>query len=346
MTYNHRSRGLNLLKKLGCGICLTGLLFGGAGCTGVYHRLPAPIAKAADIAQGEYYIEAQKFAAGIQRFEPIVTLNPMDGRAHYYLGRFYLAQDQPRKARATLQRAVSLSPRHVDSQFWLGIAYAANKQPAKERKSYIEALKLNSKHVPALVYLGHNLLAQKQYANALKLYDRALEIADFHGQALYNRALALQHLGRYPEEVEAWKVYLEYYPTGPFARRAVRHLNARGNFEYRNYLVCRRVISFKRITFEPAAARITRETQVYLRYLATILERSPKQTLHILAYQKNNPRLAQEKAKQLKAFLLDRLEPADGKRIKISWFGVPEKIEIKGKLFSEAASVNLFTLDQ
>lgn len=296
------------------------------------------------LARGEYYLEAQKYQAGIAVFKKRVAANPDDARAHYYLGRCYLATNKKRSGLKYLKKAAVLNSDKALYHFWLGVAHAANGHSVAERQSYTRALALKPNYVSALVYLGHNQFAAKSYRAALRTYAQALKLAPQHPQALYNRALALKALQRTPEEINAaWRAYLEYYPSGAFAIRAVMHLNAVGNFEYRNYLIGRRTITLPKIRFQPAGADIHKKTRASLNYLGYLVKQSPDLTLQIVVYQKNNRELAETRAKSVKKYLLQRYPAISSQRIKVSWFDVPARIKAGRRTFIEEASVHFFT---
>jgi hypothetical protein len=62
-----------------------------------------------------------------------------------------------------------------------------------------------------------------------------------------------------------------------------------------------------------------------------------------VAYQKDNKRLAELRAKSVKRYLLDRFPEIKSSRLKVSWFEVPEKIKIAKKTFAEDESINFFS---
>lgn len=293
---------------------------------------------------GEYYLQYQKYREGIVTFQEEIARNPTDAKAHYYLGRCYLAEEQPNQALEALKRAVQLDPGQADSHFWLGVAYAVTDNREAERKSYQTALAVDPDHVPALVYLGHNYFEVQDYRQALAYYNRALKIAPDEPQALYNRGLIYREYERTPEEIVAWRIFLENYPQGAHSRQAADFLKTHGVFDYRNHLVGIRTITLNKMQFEPLTADIAKPSRETLDFLGKVFEKQTRFDLHVIAYQKNNKALAKARAQSVKAYLLKRYRTIHPNRIKISWFDVPEKIVVGEKRFDEDEIIQFFCM--
>ena len=293
--------------------------------------------------KGQYYLDKREYRDGMQAFQKEAQTNPEIAETQYYMGRFHLAENDDKKAVKHLKQAVAISPQKAEYHFWLGVAYAANKKLDEERKCYIRVLELDNGHVQALTYLGHNQLEKGEYGSALKTYDRAIELQPENPSALYNRALILNHLNRTPEERLAWRQYLRVHPSGAMARQAVVHLNAFHDFEYRNQLIGKRTLPFKKIAFEPSTSVIKPTSKPTLDFLAMLLKNNPSIDLHIVTYQKNNKTLAEARAKSVKKYLTRRSVGVASSRLIVSWFGLSEEIEIGEKTFMEQESIKFIT---
>lgn len=293
---------------------------------------------------GEYYLQYQKYREGIAAFQAEIAKNPSDAKAYYYLGRCYLAEEEPSRALEALNRAVQLDPGHADSHFWLGVAHAATSNREAERKSYQAALAVDPDHVPALVYLGHNYFEAQEYRQALAYYNRALKIVPDEPQALYNRGLIYREYERTPEEIVAWRIFLENYPQGAHSRQAADFLNTHGVFDYRNHLIGIRTITLGQMQFEPLTADIAQTSRETLDFLGKVFEKQTRFELHVVAYQKNNQNLARARARSVKAYLLDRYPAIRPDRIKLSWFAVPEKIVVGKHRFDEDENIQFFSM--
>jgi len=293
--------------------------------------------------KGEYYLQHGEYREGIATLKKALTCHPGDANLHYHLGRFYLALDKISPAYQYFHQASDIDPSKADYYFWLGVAYGELGWLIKERQAYRVGLKLDPDHPQALIYLGNNLLRNEEYQAALDMYQRALNQDPTNAQTLYNRAYVIDKLGRTPEAITAWKIYLTNYPKGQFARRAVHHLNYHGNYEYRVYLIGKRRLVIPRIGFYPLTARIEPATEASLDPIGQILVNNPKLVLQILAYQQNNLSLAKARALQMKHGLLDRYPGIAAPRIRASWFKVPQKLSIGDRTHRLDSSIHLFT---
>ncbi len=299
--------------------------------------------------RGEYYLDSGKYEQGVAYFEEEFMKHREDPRTNYYLGRFYIAEGAYEKGLLHLKRAALLDQQNADNYFWLGIAHAANNQKDLERSSYLKALQIKSDHVQALTYLGHNYFEKAELKEALRAYDRVLKIWPGNPSALFNRALILKHEKRTTEEKLAWKRYLAVTASGTKARQAVENLNAAGDFDYRNYLIGRRIVTLKRIDFKPATPMIRKDTRRSLDVLGSVLENNQNIAIHVVAYQKNDRKLAEDRVLAIKQYLLEKFSKIHPSRLKLSWFDVPENINTgeTGHPYHVDESVNFITaIDQ
>jgi cytochrome c-type biogenesis protein CcmH/NrfG len=321
-------------------VALLGLVLSGCGFPQVvqdkYHSLRYQI-------KGDKYLENREYEEGKRFFEREIQVHPQSAEAHYYMGRIYLAEQQNGEAIQSLERATELAPKQADYHFWLGVAYSTQKQRALERKSYLRALEINDRHVPALTYLAHCQLEMGKYKKALKTYSEVIQLDPDNPQALYNTAKILRKLKRVPEEKQAWKIYLSYYPSGPMARQAVEYLNAMGDFGYRNHLIGIRTVTLKRVYFQPFTDRIGSDSYGSIDLIGSILKNNRDIAIHIVAYQENNKALAEARAKSIKNYLVHTYPEIDPARLLVSWFDVPESIKIGKKEFQEETSINFIT---
>jgi tetratricopeptide (TPR) repeat protein len=296
--------------------------------------------------RGNHYLKNKKYKEGIAVFQEQLKTNPDSPEVHYYMGRFQLAEKNNERALYHLDKATRLSPDNADYHFWLGVTYAANNNNGLERKCYLRALELDKKHVQALTYLGHNQLEKREYHDALRTYQRVLELEPDNPSALYNRGLILKRLKRTPEEKLAWKKYLHFYPSGPMARYATYHLNALGDFEYRNHLIGKRTVTLRKICFDPFSSKISEGSYPSLDLLGNILKNNPRLSIHVVTYQKKDKKLAEKRAKSIKRYLLRNYPEITSSQIVMSWFDVPEKINVGNKKYTKEESVHFFTAIQ
>ncbi len=298
------------------------------------------------IIKGKEYLSSGDLKQAEAAMQKEVERDPTNAGVNFSYGRVLLATNKPRQALPYLKKAASLEPDNSLHLFWLGVAFGENKRPSQERASYERALQLDSNYVEALVYLGNNHLRAKAFQPALDCYQRALAIAPANPQALYNQAVIFKHLQRTPEEKLAWRLYLESYPSGELARRAADHLNLLDDFSYRNHPVGHRIMTLPAISFAPLSAELTVPAKAALDQIGAVVNRLKRGKLDILVYQKNNLKLAQERALSIKNYL-DRQFTAlqSEKRIRLSWFKAPEKRKLTGRVARIDESVVFFLTD-
>lgn len=290
--------------------------------------------------KANHYFNQKNFEKGVAEFSNDVNANPNNATAHYYLGRLYLVQDNYRNALVHLREAVAIEPDDPDYRFWLGVAYGESGNPIEEQQQYAYALRQNSSHAQAKLYLAHLLLKQGQYRKALERYDGLLKKYPYNASALYNRALCLKLTNQKSDEKEAWLNYLKYYPSGFLAIKATDNLNKLGDFTYRNHQFGHRTVTLKKITF--SRDRLAFDARVSMRLAGAILSNLPKGDLVITVFSESEEEMARQRAINLRAFLLEEYPRLDSNRIKLSWFGSPEKLFWNGRQYINRESTRMY----
>ena len=283
--------------------------------------------------KGERLLKNEQYEDGVVTFGSIVKKEPKNPEAQYYLGRFYLALERPEEALPYLKQAGQGNPAKADYHFWLGVAYWAIRDFDLERKSYLQALAKDPKHVPARLYLAHNFLDSGEWQEALENYDLLLRREPHNPEALYNRALALLELQRPKEEASAWKRYLQYYPEGKWALRAVDHLNQLGDFSYRNFTIGYRRVTLERIPFSPGSTKLLSQGKPSLQVLGTIMTINDEIFLEVLCYKNGASALAAARAKAVRDYLLEEFPQLKPSRIGARGIGHKERIQVDSKRY-------------
>ena len=283
--------------------------------------------------KGERLLRNEQYQAGVATFKNIVQEEPKNPEAQYYLGRFYLALERPEEALPHLKGAVQGDPARADYHFWLGVAYWAIRDFESERNSYIKALVIDPKHVPARLYLAHTFLDSGEWQAALDNYDLLLRREPYNPEALYNRALALTELGRPKEETKAWKQYLEYYPEGKWALRAVDHLNELGDFSHRNFTIGYRRVTLENISFSPNSAKLLSNGKPFLKVLGTILSINDQVWLEVVCYKNGDPSLAAARATAVRDYLMQEFPWLKPSRIGARGIGRKERVKVGSKVY-------------
>jgi len=292
----------------------------------------------ANTIKGDYYLQTDDPKRGEEYFHQEVQENPENALNNYYYGRLLLRSQKAGAALPYLQKADRLEPDNADYQFWTGVAHGSLKQAKEERLCYERALKLDPEHQQALTALGHSYLRAKQYTMALKYYGKALALWPDNPSALYNRALALNKLGKRKEEKSAWHRYLQVNPSGGLARNAADHLNALGDFSYRNYQLGVRTVTVRQIRF--TGAEVAKESLSDLEMIGEIAGRMQSGVLQVVVYQKGDKKLAKGRALSIRRQLLKNSPELGEKRLGVSWFGEPQRNRKKGWTIEE--SVDFF----
>ncbi len=302
--------------------------------------LPMRVAAEPD---GIVLFQQEKYSEAASCLATDLKNQPENPAVNFFMGRSLLALNQPAEAVGYLRKATVLQPGNADYQFWLGVGHWATTDFEEERRSYLEALKLNPKHLSANLYLGHSYMDQGDWQKALVQYNRVLGIdADFP-EALYNSAVALGKLDKKAEAREGWKRYLSRYHLGLWAFQAVEQLNQMGDFSYRTHRLGPARVIMPKITFAPGGDRPAGQSVGALETVKGTLERNSQLSLHIVAYAQGNAKLAESRAKALKAHILKSNPGIPSYRVKVSWFDVPEKISLGDKMYVLKESVNFFT---
>lgn len=142
-----------------------------------------------------------------------------------------LADREARNYSERLFRA-AIDQRHDAASYHaLGRLYLAERDFVKAREQFANALakdandpQLQSDMGARLLELGQVDQNQQEYSDALQYFDRALQLDPSLSEALFNRALTLQHLKLVPQAKDAWRKYLQRDSSSPWAREAEDNL--------------------------------------------------------------------------------------------------------------------------
>ena len=293
---------------------------------------------------GPYYLNHGEFEDGLKVLGQELRDNPQDALAAYYLGRYYLALEEPELAVGLLKQAAMLEPDNADYLFWVGVANWALDDFKEEQQSYRLALSIDKDNVSAKLYLAHTYLDEGKLDQALTLYDKVILRDKYNPQAVYNRADILTRQGKNTQAVKEWKKFLEYYPDGSLAVCGTDKLNSLGDFTYRNFILGKRNVTLRTLKFKSGSAKSELEGNLSLRLLAAIMTSDMGAAFHIVAYCKDNPELAKERAAKIKKHILNAHPGIASERLPLSWFGVPEVIKRGGKIYKLDDSIRFITV--
>lgn len=287
--------------------------------------------------------EKGKYGRALKALKAEVAAQPENDGVNHFLGRSYLALNQPGEALPYLKKAAALDPQKADYHFWLGIDYWALLEFEKELQSYHTALAIDPEHVPSMVYSGHNQMDRGNWEKAIAFYQSALERLPDNAEALFYMGRALRELGRTRKENTIWKTFLSYYRTGPRALSAVKSLNANGDFTYRAFRLGSRWAVVKQIQFAADRADLEAESADAIRTIGREMDQHRDLVLQVIVYVTRDKPLAEKRAKNIKRALINTQPSLSVDRIKISWFDVPERLHLNGKKHELSPSVRFFT---
>jgi tetratricopeptide (TPR) repeat protein len=319
---------VSILKSIGAtiGILAAGLLFTGAG----------PIDGATLFEKGNYDEARQMLSDALAKA-------PDDPQSHFYLGRTYLALEEAAKALPHLEKAVQLEPENAVYHFWLGVNYWALLDLDRELAAYDRALAIDPNLLPAHVYAGHNQLDRGQWASALGHYNAVLQVLPEHPEALYNAGVALNALGREREALAVWRRFLQHHQDDALAVGAARNLNASGDFSYRAFAVGQHFVVGPSPGFQEGTLTVDPQLAESLGEIGRIIRANDAFTLHIVTFAMDHTELAAQRAKLVKAHIAENFPDIPPARVRISWFGQAETVQIDDKEYHLQASINMFT---
>jgi tetratricopeptide (TPR) repeat protein len=293
---------------------------------------------------GPYYLEQGKYQEGIELLSAQLREHPDDASSAYYLGRYYLALNRPKEALPYLKLATGLAPDNADYRFWLGVNRWGLLDFAGEREAYLEAVRLDPKHISANLYLGHGRLDRGEWAEALARYDRVIELDAYNPEALYNRSVVLNRLGRDEEEVAALRQFLEFYPDGMLALEATQRLNLQGDFSYRNFIMGNRNVTLRSMAFKPGTNELDMDSKESLHVVAAMMATNDDLALHIVAYCDGDAARARIRAAAVRDYILAGHPSFDPKRLPLSWFGTAETVTVGDTTHILTESVQFITV--
>ncbi|NBW99349.1 hypothetical protein EBR03_07230 [bacterium] len=174
-----------------------------------------PMGKLAQELSAEFYELKGQLDPAAFLYRGLIADYPKSGRAHWGLGRYYLARGDIRRAKVSLEKVAEFWPKHVGSRYNLGlIAITEGPEHYREAARWLaEAFKLNSADVGVLEQIGVLLEAHNKIPAAVKYWRRALELNPSAPIALKK---VHQHSGAVIEDLiakKSWKEALEKIET-------------------------------------------------------------------------------------------------------------------------------------
>ncbi len=123
------------------------------------------------------------------------------------------------EAVAVLERATLMGSKREEVYYNLGLGYTKQKRWALAEKAYRKAIVLDPQDSAPRNGLSFVLLKEERYEEALNAAEEALTVTPDLWEARYNRARALEELGRFKEAADAYEWVLQLNPLPPVQRR-------------------------------------------------------------------------------------------------------------------------------
>ncbi len=158
-------------------------------------------------------------------FRRALALAPRSWEAHHALGEAEMAGGRLEDAATAFGQAVALNPRDAKAHARLGLLAQRAGDGAGAETAYLTALRDDPDNPEVLNNLGAIYLGRREWVRALDLLTAAVRRDPDYVDAAYNRALALEALGRKAEARDMLIAVLERLPADPrfdARRRAVR----------------------------------------------------------------------------------------------------------------------------
>lgn len=109
-------------------------------------------------------------------YKQVVTNDSRRGRAHWGLGRYYLAKGDTRRATVHLTEVTQLWPRHLGSRFNLGVIYLGQDDLSQAARWLSQCYNLNRADVGVLEQLGNLFEKKGNIKEALKHWQKAIDL--------------------------------------------------------------------------------------------------------------------------------------------------------------------------
>ena len=181
--------------------------------------------------QAEYDRTKRNYTQAAKEFDQAIALAPANPRIIYDYARMLLGTRQPVKASDMFARLVSMNPNDPEAVFWLGQSYAAENQWAQARDEYKRSFGLAKTYV-TLFNLGLSYFELKDYKNARAAFEALAANQDpkhRDAQLYYVLGDTYRLTGDKRNAIVAFKEFLVLVPKGLAANKAHAYLKQLGS---------------------------------------------------------------------------------------------------------------------
>ncbi len=158
----------------------------------------------------------------IYYYNKAIETNPKSVLSYVNLARFYLKEEDYKKASEYLSKAVELDSTNVDALYYLGICYMKMKNYSDAELSFRKLLKLDSTNVDARYNLAACLEKQNKIKEAIAELEKAHEIKKEDIGVLDYLDYLYERIGDLKSRERVLSEWIEIKPDDPrpYARRA------------------------------------------------------------------------------------------------------------------------------
>jgi len=124
----------------------------------------ARMASADDLSAVQAQFQSGNYTMAMNTLRALISQNPNDAAAHYWLGRCYIEKSDYDNAVTQLQQAVQLTPNSSDFHDWLGRAYGGK---ADRERSFLLARRVKKEFLAAVQLDPSNIEARRDLEDYL-----------------------------------------------------------------------------------------------------------------------------------------------------------------------------------
>ncbi|MBI4405497.1 MAG: tetratricopeptide repeat protein [Deltaproteobacteria bacterium] len=201
----------------------------------------APVGITAQELKGELFELKGQLETAAFLYKQIINDDPKRGRAHWGLGRNYLAKGENQRAIEHFEQATRLWPKHIGSRFNLGVIYLGTEDLKQSARWFTECYRIDKGDPSVLEYLGLLFEKKGMTKEAVKYWQRAYDIK-------VESAVAKEKLAKHYSDIIDEAIAQEQYD------KALAYLEAARDFVEQPKLLLRRGMIYRRLQdYEKAA---------------------------------------------------------------------------------------------
>ncbi|MCQ2285704.1 MAG: tetratricopeptide repeat protein [Bacteroidales bacterium] len=161
----------------------------------------------------------------VRMLQLVIDQDPKEVKAFLELGYIHQQQHDP-LAVTYYQNALAIDPKNEEIIFNLAMTFQEFGDIENAKAQYNQLLKYDKDNIRALFNLGFvSLVYDQKYEEAVAYFTRVIEQKPDYSEALTNRAIALEELGRMGEASEDYKLALKFKPSYQPAIDGLNRLN-------------------------------------------------------------------------------------------------------------------------